>query len=237
MFNKVVLPEPVPPEIMMFKRDSTHAFKNCKASEVIVPNWTSCSIVIGFLANLRIVITGPTSEIGGIIAFKAAGNTQENMVTTNGTKVKLETSKGDIVIQLYDKQMPITAGNFKKLVQQGFYDNLIFHRVISGFMIQGGDPEGTGAGGPGYTIKDEYTGTNLDQNLRGTIAMAKSQAPNSAGSQFFINLVDNHFLDGKYSVFGKVVSGMDVVDSIATVKTDSNDKPLTDVKIIKATII
>jgi peptidylprolyl isomerase len=171
--------------------------------------------------------------IGGFIIFKMTGNVSAN----SGTKVKLETSKGDIVLQLYDKQMPITAGNFEKLVKSGFYDGLIFHRVISGFMIQGGDPQGTGAGGPGYTIKDEYTHTSLDENNRGTIAMAKSSVPNSAGSQFFINLVNNTFLNGGYSVFGKVTSGMDVVDAIGAVSTDSNDKPVEDVKIIKAEII
>jgi peptidylprolyl isomerase len=169
----------------------------------------------------------------GLIIFKMTGNT----IANSGTKVKLETSKGDIVIQLYSKQMPITAGNFEKLVRKGFYDGLIFHRVISGFMIQAGDPQGTGAGGPGYTIEDEYMNTPLDQNLRGTIAMAKSSVPNSAGSQFFINLVDNHFLDSKYSVFGRVVSGMEVVDEIAKVPTDENDKPTEDVKIILAEII
>jgi len=173
------------------------------------------------------------SLIGGFVAFKLTGN----MASNSGTKIKLETTKGDIVIQLYDQQMPITAGNFKKLVSQGFYNGLTFHRVISGFMIQGGDPEGTGAGGPGYTIKDEYTKTDLDKNLRGTIAMAKSSTPDSAGSQFFINLVDNAFLNGGYSVFGKVVSGMDVVDAIGKVKTGANDKPIEDVVIIKASVI
>ncbi|VVB82333.1 Cyclophilin type peptidyl-prolyl cis-trans isomerase/CLD [uncultured archaeon] len=167
----------------------------------------------------------------GIIAFTMTGN-----IINSNTKVKLETTKGDIVIELY-KQMPITSGNFEKLVKDGFYDGLIFHRVIAGFMIQGGDPQGTGTGGPGYTIKDEYTKTNLDKNLRGTIAMAKSSAPNSAGSQFFINLVDNDFLDEGYSVFGKVIQGMDVVDAIAKVKTDANDKPLEVVKIISASVV
>jgi peptidylprolyl isomerase len=171
--------------------------------------------------------------IGGFIIFKMTGNVSAN----SGTKVKLETSKGDIVLQLYDKQMPITTANFEKLVSQGFYNGVIFHRVISGFMIQGGDPQGTGLGGPGYTIQDEYTHTSLDENNRGTIAMAKSSSPNSAGSQFFINLVNNTFLNGGYSVFGKVTSGMDVVDSIAKVQTDSNDKPIQNVTIIKAEII
>jgi len=152
------------------------------------------------------------------------------------TKVLLETNFGNITIQLYS-EMPITSGNFEKLVKSGFYNGVIFHRVIDGFMIQGGDPEGTGEGGPGYTIKDEYTHTSLDENLRGTVAMAKSPMPNSAGSQFFINLKYNKFLDNGYSVFGKVVEGMDVVDKIAKVETDGNDKPLKDVKMIKVSVI
>ena len=156
--------------------------------------------------------------------------------SNSGKKVKLETTKGDIIIQLYSNEMPITAGNFEKLVSEGFYDGVIFHRVIDGFMIQGGDPKGTGTGGPGYTIKDEFTNTDLDKNNRGTISMANA-GPNTGGSQFFINLVDNNFLDKKHPVFGKVIKGMDVVDAIAKVETDSNDKPLEDVKIIKASII
>jgi peptidylprolyl isomerase len=151
------------------------------------------------------------------------------------TKIKLETSEGDIVIQLYS-EMPITAGNFKELVEKGFYDGVIFHRVIDGFMIQGGDPTGTGTGDPGYSIKDEFTKTDLDKNNRGTIAMANS-GPNTGGSQFFINLVNNNYLDGKHPVFGKVVQGMDVVDKIAKVSTNSQDKPLKDVVIIKASVM
>lgn len=159
------------------------------------------------------------------------------MVNTiqQGTKIKLETNQGDVVIQLY-KEMPVTAGNFEKLVGEGFYDGVIFHRIINGFMIQGGDPTGTGSGGPGYEIKDEFTNTDLDRNDRGTISMANA-GPNTGGSQFFINLVNNNFLDGKHPVFGKVIEGMDVVDAIAKVQTDANDRPLEDVKIIKATIV
>ncbi|OGJ12679.1 peptidylprolyl isomerase [Candidatus Pacearchaeota archaeon RBG_19FT_COMBO_34_9] len=153
--------------------------------------------------------------------------------TNSNTKVKLETNYGDIVIELYS-QMPITAGNFQKLVEQGFYDEVIFHRIIDGFMIQGGDPTGTGTGGPGYEIKDEFKGEQ--KNNRGTIAMANA-GPNTGGSQFFINLVNNNFLDGKHPVFGKVIEGMDVIDKIAKVETDANDKPLEDVKIIKASLI
>src|SRR3989344_7039796 len=112
------------------------------------------------------------------------------MAKEKSTKVILQTTLGDITIEL-DKDMPITAGNFESLVKKGFYDGVIFHRVINEFMIQGGDPTGTGMGGPGYEIKDEFTKTNLDENNRGTIAMANS-GPNTGGSQFFINLVDNN---------------------------------------------
>jgi len=151
----------------------------------------------------------------------------------NATKVLLKTSMGDITIQLYD-EMPITTGNFKGLVEKGFYNGVIFHRVIEGFMIQGGDPEGTGMGGPGYNIADEFTDHN--RNDRGTISMANA-GPNTGGSQFFINLVDNSFLDSKHPAFGKVIAGMDVVDAIAKVPTDANDRPLTDVKILDAKIV
>jgi len=155
-----------------------------------------------------------------------------NMVS-NENKVKLETNHGDIVIELYS-DMPITAGNFKKLVEEGFYDEIIFHRIIDGFMIQGGDPTGTGSGGPGYKIKDEFS--DKHSNVRGTISMANA-GPNTGGSQFFINLVNNNFLDGKHPVFGEVVEGMDVVDEIAKVETNSNDRPIEEVKIIKASLI
>ena len=154
----------------------------------------------------------------------------------NNSKVKLETTQGDIVIELYEKEIPITAGNFKKLVQEKYYDGVIFHRVIDGFMIQGGDPTGTGMGGPGYEIKDEFTKTALDRNDRGTIAMANA-GPNTGGSQFFINLVNNNFLDGKHPVFGKIIDGMEVVDKIAKVQKDSQDKPLQDVVINRAYLI
>ncbi len=153
-------------------------------------------------------------------------------MTTNTKKVILQTNYGNITIELY-KEMPVTAGNFEKLVNESFYDGVIFHRVIDGFMLQGGDPTGTGAGGPGYNINDEFTNTNLDQNNRGTISMANA-GPNTGGSQFFINLVDNNFLDGKHPVFGKVIEGMDIVDKIGKVETDAQDRPIEEVKIIKA---
>lgn len=158
------------------------------------------------------------------------------MNAKNSDRVKLQTNYGDVVIELYEKEMPITTGNFKELVQKGFYDRTIFHRVIEGFMIQGGDPTGTGMGGPGYKIKDEFTNTSLDKNNRGTISMANA-GPNTGGSQFFINLVDNNYLDRKHPVFGKVVIGMDIVDKIASVQTNSQDKPLQNVTIIKASLV
>lgn len=151
------------------------------------------------------------------------------------TRVKLKTNYGNITINLYS-DMPVTSGNFEKLVKAGFYDGVIFHRIIDGFMIQGGDPTGTGTGGPGYTIRDEFTHTGGNKNNRGTISMANA-GPNTGGSQFFINLVDNNFLDTKHPAFGKVIEGMDVVDKIAKVQTDANDKPLKDVVIIKASIV
>ena len=150
-----------------------------------------------------------------------------------GYRVLLATSMGDITIQLYS-DMPITTGNFKKLVEKGFYDGVIFHRIIDGFMIQGGDPTGTGRGGPGYAIKDEFTPNS--KNDRGTISMANA-GPNTGGSQFFINLVDNSFLDDMHPAFGRVIEGMDVVDKIGIVKTDSNDRPLEEVVIVRASVI
>lgn len=163
-----------------------------------------------------------------------------NIMENRNTRVLLETTQGNIVIELYS-DMPITAGNFKKLVEDGFYDGIIFHRVIADFMIQGGDPTGTGAGGPGYAIEDEFVAGR--SNLRGTIAMANS-GPNTGGSQFFINLVDNTYLDydktpftSKHPVFGEVVEGMDVVDKIGKTKVGTGDRPIEEIKIIKASVI
>jgi peptidylprolyl isomerase len=155
------------------------------------------------------------------------------MAVWKGKKVVLHTTMGDIAIELFE-DMPITAGNFAKLVDKGFYDGVIFHRVIDKFMIQGGDPTGTGMGGPGYEIPDEFTTHN--RNDRGTLSMANA-GPNTGGSQFFINLVNNNYLDKMHPVFGKVVEGMDVVDSIGKVKTDRQDRPKTEVKILKAELV
>jgi len=157
----------------------------------------------------------------------------EGATEASGTKVLLKTSMGDVTLQLYE-DMPVTAGNFKKLVEKGFYDGTVFHRIIDGFMIQGGDPTGTGRGGPGYAIKDEFTRKN--KNSRGTISMANA-GPNTGGSQFFINLVDNNYLDKAHPVFGKVVDGLDVIDAMGKVPTTATDKPQKDVKILSARVI
>ena len=153
----------------------------------------------------------------------------------------MHTTMGDIKIQMHD-DMPITTGNFVELAKKGFYDGVIFHRVIDGFMIQGGDPTGTGMGGPGYNIQDEF-GTG-HSNIRGTIAMANTGRPNTGGSQFFINTVNNTYLDKEnpqtpyaHPVFGTVLEGMDVVDKIGRVETDRNDKPLQDVVIQSIDVI
>jgi cyclophilin family peptidyl-prolyl cis-trans isomerase len=183
----------------------------------------------------------PALLLIGVLAFIAgcseAPNGEASMTTpttaTQAQLVKLETTMGNITLELR-ADMPVTAGNFEKLVKQGFYDGTIFHRVIPDFMIQGGDPQGTGMGGPGYTIRDEFTANN--RNVRGTIAMANA-GPNTGGSQFFINLVDNPHLNSAHPVFGKVVEGMDVVDRIGRVRTDRNDRPVTPVKITRATVL
>ncbi|MBQ4362921.1 MAG: peptidylprolyl isomerase [Oscillospiraceae bacterium] len=146
----------------------------------------------------------------------------------NGDKMKIE---------LYPDIAPISAENFEKLVKEGFYDGLIFHRVIPGFMIQGGDPEGTGMGGPGYHIKGEFAANGVKNDLkhtRGVLSMARSMMPDSAGSQFFIMHADAPHLDGNYAAFGKVVEGMETVDKIASVRTDYNDRPLEEQKIKRA---
>jgi peptidylprolyl isomerase len=149
------------------------------------------------------------------------------------TKARFQTNQGEFVVDLFDKEMPVTAGNFIKLAEKGFYNGVIFHRVIKDFMIQGGDPTGTGTGGPGYVIKDEFTKNN--RNDRGTISMANA-GPNTGGSQFFINVVNNNYLDKKHPVFGKVSSGMEIVDKISKIKTDSQDRPLSKVVINKILI-
>ena len=168
--------------------------------------------------------------------FNVEGNeTSMDAYETKNPVVALQIEDyGTVVIELYPEIAPNTVNNFISLIQKGFYDGTIFHRVIPGFMIQGGCPKGTGTGGPGYCIKGEFKLNGVKNNLshkRGVLSMARAQAANSAGSQFFIMHEDGEFLDGQYAAFGKVLEGMDVVDKIAAVKTDGNDRPLTEQKI------
>lgn len=155
--------------------------------------------------------------------------------------VKIEMMSGDsIVVELNANVAPITVENFKNLVAQGFYDGLIFHRVISEFMIQGGDPQGTGMGGSKTTIKGEFKVNGVNNTLshdRGVISMARSQFYNSASSQFFICHADAKFLDGQYAAFGKVVEGIETVDKIASVPTDYSDRPLEEQKMKKVCFV
>lgn len=154
------------------------------------------------------------------------------------TLAVLETDQGKIVISFYDQDAPKTVTNFKKLIREGYYDGTYFHRVIPGFMIQGGDSNtkddnrsNDGMGGPGYTIPAEF---NAHKHVRGTISMARKRDPNSAGSQFFVCVDRAAYLDGKYTVFGKVVEGMDVVDKIVKAKRDRRDNPIQPIHIQKA---
>ena len=170
----------------------------------------------------------------GMLLISCGGKTMKNKTAT------FETSLGTFTLELFEDKTPVTTKNFIDLARSGFYDDTRFHRVISEFMIQGGDPltketsksRMWGTGGPGYEIKDEFAGLS---NVRGTIAMA-NHGPNTGGSQFFINTADNTFLDSKHPVFGKVVSGMDVVDIIEVTETDAGDRPAQDVVVMRVTI-
>lgn len=182
-----------------------------------------------------------------LIALSLNGNKEVDMakkidklnITENPIATIEMNDGGKIVIELYPKIAPNTVCNFIELANSGFYDGLIFHRCIENFMIQGGDPEGTGLGGPGYTIKGEFSKNGFENNLsheRGVISMARKNMPlDSAGSQFFIMVSDTYTssLDGQYAAFGKVIEGMEVVDAIVANKTNANDKPLVD-QIIKS---
>ena len=154
--------------------------------------------------------------------------------------VTITMDNGDVMkAELYPEIAPNTVNNFISLVKKGFYDGLIFHRVINGFMIQGGCPDGTGMGGPGYSIKGEFTQNRFKNDLKhtaGVLSMARAMHPNSAGSQFFIMHKDAPHLDGAYAAFGKIIEGMDVVEAINSVETDGNDKPLKDVVIESITV-
>ncbi len=217
-----------------------------------------CVIMIGGLSIWSTADTKPVTEplveeaapIVSPLTPEEQEITQPDITNTMNPIAVLETNKGTIEIELFKDTMPITAGNFEKLVSEGYYDGIKFHRVIDGFMIQGGDPitktdevARYGTGGPGYAIADEHIAGELLTNTRGTISMANS-GPNSGGSQFFINLVDNTNLDfdkppftSKHPVFGRIVKGMDIVDDIGAAATNERDLPLEAITIEKATIV
>jgi cyclophilin family peptidyl-prolyl cis-trans isomerase len=186
------------------------------------------SIMFLYFRNYKTTPTMKHLLLSAILAFGlfCSGSAQ--------SEVTFYTNNGNFVLLLHDSVMPITAGNFKTLVDTKFYDGVIFHRIISNFMIQGGDPTGTGSGGPGYTIQDEFVAGQ--SNIKKTISMANTGQPNSGGSQFFINVKNNTFLDfdkaplsSKHPVFGEVTSGWTVVETIKNVPTNSSDRPITDV--------
>lgn len=196
-------------------------------------------VVILFLAGIHWSQTRSPDAF-----FNTYGNFDTSTTTVSSTnnknfmnQITIETSLGNIVIETYDADAPKTVENFITLANKGFYNGTIFHRVISGFMIQGGDPTGTGMGGPGYKFEDELnpnTESYKNGYVRGAVAMANS-GPNTNGSQFFI-MHKNMSLPHNYSIFGKVVSGMEVVDAIASQKTNSSDKPLQDIVMKKVTV-
>jgi peptidylprolyl isomerase len=216
-----------------------------------------CAVLIGGIAwvmnggikDSKVELVDTDESLPGPLTADKLKAYDVNVISDMNPVAVLNTNKGVIEIELFENQMPITSGNFTKLVGEGFYDGIKFHRVIEGFMIQGGDPntktENTlsyGTGGPGYSIPDEHIKSDLLTNVRGTISMANS-GPNSGGSQFFINLVDNTNLDfdktpigSQHPVFGRVINGMEVVDEIGKSDTAATGLPLETVVIESATI-
>ncbi|MEQ6389328.1 peptidylprolyl isomerase [Bacillaceae bacterium S4-13-58] len=201
-------------------------------------SWT---ILLGLTLTLLLAACGTTTEEG-------QGNNQSkedqwgdypNDVEENPVVTITMENEEEIVIELYPKIAPNTVANFVSLVESGYYDRVIFHRVIPDFMIQGGDPEGTGMGGPGYSIAGEFTANGFENNLlheRGVLSMARTQDPNSAGSQFFIMVADYPSLDEQYASFGKVLEGMETVDSIVSVERNEQDKPKEDQRMKKVVV-
>ena len=197
------------------------------------------------------VLLDTNSELKGPLSPESIKTNNPVITNVMNPKAVMKTNKGTIEIELFEDKMPITVNNFMKLANEKFYDGIKFHRIIKNFMIQSGDPntKGTdvstyGTGGPGYTIQDEFVADELLSNVRGTIAMANTGQPNSGGSQFFINTVDNTGLDfnkepftSKHPVFGRVVKGMDVVDAISTTETGERDLPVVPVVIESVTIV
>lgn len=191
------------------------------------------SMLVVLLMQL-LVVAGCSSNPSNPPTPATPDNTVKQTIPSKNSVAKFETSKGDFTIELFEDKAPITTKNFIDLVNKKFYDGLIFHRIIDGFMIQGGDPSGNGTGGPGYKIPDEFH-PDLKHDAAGIISMANS-GPNTGGSQFFITLAPAPHLDNKHAVFGKVITGLDVVQAIGKVTTGANDKPVEDVVIKKITI-
>jgi len=192
--------------------------------------WSGASLSLVFLVCIFGIFLAAgctqTADSGKTLSTPAPADTRE--------QVRLETTMGNITIAL-DPDMPVTAGNFLNLTKSGFYNNVTFHRVIAGYIVQAGDPTGTGRGGPGYTIPDEFTSHN--HNLRGTVAMANKGVPDTGSSQFFINLRDNTGLDEGYPVFGTVTEGLDVADTISQVPVGDKDRPLENITILRAYVL
>ncbi|XQY90173.1 peptidylprolyl isomerase [Metabacillus sp. HB246100] len=193
--------------------------------------------LFSFLFCVLLVGCGGKEEIKS----KTEGANQAQPETIEQNPIVTMTMENDesIKIELYPMIAPNTVNNFISLAESGFYDGLLFHRVIPNFMIQGGDPNGNGTGGPTYSIKGEFSSNGFENNVkheRGIISMARSQAPDSAGSQFFIMVEDTSSLDGDYAAFGKVIEGMETVDSIVSVKTNDSDKPIEEQKIKEVTV-
>lgn len=188
--------------------------------------------------NKKKAITLILCSLLSLLSLGGCGNQKQNDTGNDTEKLPIVTIKvkeyGIIEAELYPDIAPNTVNNFIELANKGFYDGLTFHRIIKGFMIQGGDPNGTGTGGPGYSIEGEFNSNGFENNLKhelGVLSMARASNPNSAGSQFFIMTEQAQHLDGDYAAFGKVVSGLDVLDKIENIKTGSNDRPVNDVVI------
>ncbi|MBI4596801.1 MAG: peptidylprolyl isomerase [Candidatus Omnitrophica bacterium] len=176
-------------------------------------------------------IMGTIGLLGGVVLMAAAAHGEGE---AKRSKAIIETTKGTITIELYNDLAPKTAANFVKLANQGFYNGIIFHRVIPNFMVQTGDPTGTGTGGPGYAFEDEF-GAGLTHSQPGTVSMANS-GPNTNGSQFFITVVPTPWLDGRHAIFGHVIAGQDVVTAIVNAQRNAQDRPLQDITMTTVTI-
>ena len=199
-----------------------------KTEQYIEDNQKSLLIIVGSIVAIIAIVVIVASAY--FILDQNGINEGENL-----SKVAvIETNMGTMEIELFEAKAPETVKNFVKLIEEGFYDGVIFHRIISGFMIQGGDPTGTGMGGPGYKIDDEFH-PDLKHDSKGILSMANA-GPNTGGSQFFITLAPTPHLDNRHAVFGKLISGEEVLDEIGAVPTGPNDKPINEVKMIKVTI-